>query len=64
MTKLTAKQQDWQIGEIVNVGFVRGLMVVRKESAPINWLPIAYHLVSRTGATYRFVPHNGLERTN
>lgn len=57
----TAKQ-SWAIGEIVNVGFLKGLMVLKKEPTPGDWLPDAYILKARTGATYRFVPHNGLER--
>jgi hypothetical protein len=55
--------QDWQIGEIVNVGFLKGLMVVRKEPTPGDYAPDAWHLINpRSGAKYRFVPHNGIEK--
>ena len=59
-----AAKQDWQVGEMVSVGFLRGLMVVRKEPTPGDYAPDAYHLVSAKGVTYRFVPHHGIERTN
>ena len=55
-------KQVWAIGEMVNVGFLKNLMVVSKEPTPGDYMPDAWHLVSRTGARYRFVPHNGLER--
>ncbi len=57
-------KQDWQIGEMVNVGFLKNLMVISKEATPGDYMPDAYHLLARSGATYRFVPHNGIERTN
>lgn len=58
----TFPRQSWEIGEIVNVGFLRGLMVVRKEPTPGDYAPDAYHLVARDGRKYRFVPHLGIER--
>lgn len=57
-------KQVWQIGDMVNVGFLKNLMIVAKEPTPGDYLPDAWHLVSRTGVKYRFVPHNGLERMN
>jgi hypothetical protein len=62
--KPAAAKQEWQVGEMVNVGFLKNLMVVSKEPTPGDCMPDAYHLVARNGATYRFVPHNGIERTN
>lgn len=56
--------QSWHVGEIVNVGFVRGLMVLKVEPTPGDFAPDAYLLRARSGAEYRFVPHNGLTRTN
>lgn len=55
-------KQDWQVGEIVNVGFIKGLMVVRKEPTPGDWAPDAWLLVSKDNRHYRFVPHLGIER--
>lgn len=49
-------KQDWAVGEIVNVGFVKGLMVDRKQADG------SYLLHSRTGARYSFQPHMGLSR--
>ncbi len=60
--KRSATKQNWQIGEMVNVGFLKNLMVVAKEPTPGDYMPDAYHLVARNGAKYRFVPHNGIER--
>lgn len=54
--------QDWHVGEVVNVGFVRNLMVTSIEPTPGDFKPDAYHLVSRNGRKYRFVPRHGLER--
>lgn len=54
--------QCWQVGEIVQVGFVRGLKVLAKVPTPGNYLPDQYALGSAKGAIYRFVPHNGLTR--
>jgi hypothetical protein len=55
-------RQQWQIGEVVNVGFLKNLMVIRKEATPGDYAPDAWHLVSRDGKHYRFVPHRGIER--
>jgi hypothetical protein len=56
-------RQDWQPGEIVNVGFLRGLEVIRKVPTPGDHAPDAYVLwQSNTNRFYRFVPHRGIER--
>ena len=51
-------RQDWNIGEMVSVGFVRGLMVVRKNADG------SFALVSSKGDKYAFQPHRGLFREN
>lgn len=48
-------KQVWEVGAVVNVGFLRDLTVTARDGA--DWL-----LRAKTGATYRFVPHVGLER--
>lgn len=51
----TAKQ-DWQIGEVVNVGFVKGLEVIRKNGAIfVLWQ-------AATNRFYSFQPHMGICR--
>ena len=56
-------KQSWQIGDTVNVGFVRGLEVVQRVPTPGDFAPDAYALWQpTTNRFYRFVPHNGLER--
>ena len=54
--------QNWEVGEMVNVGFLKNLMVVKKEPTPGDYAPDAYILVARNGVNYRFVPHKGIER--
>ena len=59
----SSAKQTWQIGDAVNVGFVRGLEVVRRVPTPGDFAPDAYALWQpATGRFYRFVPHNGLKR--
>lgn len=49
-------KQDWTVGEIVNVGFVRGLEVIRKASGTyVLWQAL-------TDRFYTFQPHLGLSR--
>lgn len=55
-------KQVWQVGETVNVGFLR-LRILAKVATPGNWLPDQYALTNADGSRfYRFVPHNGCER--
>ena len=57
-------KQCWEVGEVVKVGFLT-LRVVEKEPTPGDYLPDAYILCGlgdKAHRTYRFVPHNGLER--
>lgn len=59
-------KQCWEVGEVVKVGFLK-LIITAKEPTPGDYMPDAY-LLTGTGKNvdrkYRFVPHNGLERTN
>ena len=59
-------KQCWEIGELVKVGFMQ-LIITAKIPTPGDYMPDAYLLIG-TGKNadrkYKFVPHNGLERTN
>jgi hypothetical protein len=58
-----AARQIWQEGETVNVGFVRGLEVVKRIPTPGDYAPDAYVIWQpQTNRFYRFVPHRGIER--
>jgi hypothetical protein len=52
-------KQKWEIGQVVNVGFMRGLEVVEKVPTPGDYAPDAY-ILKKGDAHYSFVPHNGL----
>ena len=55
-------KQNWSIGEVVKVGFLR-LRVLAKVATPGNYLPDQYALTDASGQRfYRFIPHNGLTR--
>jgi hypothetical protein len=56
--------QQWQVGEVVSVGFLR-LRVTDLEPTPGDYKPDAYRLCGLgkdASRVYRFVPHFGLER--
>jgi len=57
------KSQNWAIGQKVNVGFLKGLEVIKFEAVK-DGLPDIYTLRSEKGAIYEFIPHNGLKRIN
>ena len=59
---ITNSKQNWQIGEIVKVGFVTGLKVLKIIPTPGNYAPDEYLLRSINGTHYAFVPHNGLSK--
>ena len=61
---ISRSKQNWEVGEIVNVGFLKGLMVTKKEPTPGDFRPDVYHLVAKSGAQYVFTPHYGIERVN
>ena len=56
-------RQSWQIGDRVNVGFMKDLLVTKIDSI-VDGLPDIYTLESNTGKLYQFTPHNGIERIN
>jgi hypothetical protein len=58
---ITNTRQNWQIGALVNVGFMRNLKVI-KVDAVFDSLPDIYTLESSKGTRYEFTPHNGLVR--
>jgi hypothetical protein len=56
-------KQDWQIGNIVKVGFVANLEVIKCVPTPGDGRPDVYVLwQSQTGRFYTFQPHFGLTR--
>lgn len=55
-------EQSWEVGDMVVIGFLKNLMIVKIEPTPGDYMPDAYILVSRKGVNYRFVPHNGITR--
>ena len=61
---ITNSKQVWQIGETVQVGFLR-LRITAREPTPGDYAPDAYHLCGlgkNAERRYRFVPHKGIER--
>lgn len=56
-------KQAWQIGQIVNVGFVRDLVVEEKIATPGDYRPDFYVLWQPAkNRWYAFQPHFGLSR--
>lgn len=55
-------KQNWEVGQIVSVGFLKGLTVTAKEPTPGDFRPDAYHLIAKNGTRYVFTPHYGIER--
>lgn len=56
-------RQRWQQGEVVKVGFLTGLEVVKMIPTPGDYAPDAYVLWQpQHNRFYRFVPHKGIER--
>lgn len=63
MTYRTKARQNWNIGQIVNIGFVKGLVVKEKIATPGDYRPDLYVLWQpSSNRFYRFVPHNGITR--
>ena len=61
---ITNSKQSWHIGERVNVGFMKNLLVTQI-SAIYDGLPDIYTLENtNNGKLYQFTPHNGIERIN
>jgi len=58
-----ANKQNWNIGDTVNVGFIKGLTVVEKVATPGDYRPDLYVLHQpNNDRWYSFVPHNGISR--
>jgi hypothetical protein len=55
------QRQAWEIGQKVNVGFMKGLEVVKVDAIK-DGMPDIYTLKSEKGLMYTFTPHNGLSR--
>jgi hypothetical protein len=55
-------KQAWEIGQLVNVGFLKNLLVVEKVATPGDHRPDLYVLANAKGAVYSFIPHNGIAR--
>lgn len=56
------KNRSWEVGDTVNIGFMKGLTILEKVPTPGDYAADAYILISKTGVKYRFVPHQGLTR--
>jgi hypothetical protein len=54
--------QKWEVGQKVNVGFMRNLTVLEKVPTPGDYAPDAYILESDKGVKYEFVPHKGISK--
>ena len=61
---ITNSKQSWEIGDRVNVGFMKNLLVT-KIDAIVDGLPDIYTLKNtNNNKLYQFTPHNGIERIN
>ena len=60
---ITNSKQSWEIGDRVNVGFMKNLLVT-KIDAIYDGLHDIYTLECKTVNLYQFTPHNGIERSN
>ena len=58
----TRTGQVWQRGQVVSVGFLRGLTVVGAMPTPKDFAPDKYFLKDSSGREYEFVPHRGISR--
>ncbi|MDE4918584.1 hypothetical protein ACUXAV_000683 [Cupriavidus metallidurans] len=62
---ITKSKQAWEVGQAVNVGFLKDLTVVAKVATPRDFAPDAYVLANKTATQlYKFVPHNGIEKVS
>lgn len=57
------KNDSWDIGATVKVGFVSGLKVLSVKPGP-KGQPNVYALEGTKGRLYDFMPHRGLRRIN
>lgn len=56
-----SKNKVWEVGSKVNIGFMKGLEVIKVETIK-DGLPDVYTLRSEKGIIYEFIPHNGLTK--
>ena len=54
-------KQAWEVGQSVNVGFIKGLTVIAKVATPGDSAPDSY-VLARGTQMYSFVPHNGISK--
>lgn len=54
--------QAWNIGDTVNVGFMKGLKVIRRIPTPGDYAPDQWLLQSKKGDYYLFTPHHGIQK--
>ena len=60
---ITKSAQKWEIGQIVNVGFIKGLVVKERVATPGDYRPDLYVLwAPASNRFYSFVPHSGIVR--
>lgn len=63
MTYRTSARQTWTPGQIVSVGFIKGLVVKEKIATPGDYRPDLYVLWQpATNRFYQFTPHCGISR--
>ena len=56
-------KQAWEVGQIVNVGFIKGLLVKARVATPGECRPDTYALWQpATNRFYNFQPHLGIVR--
>lgn len=61
---ITRSRQNWALGSIVRVGFLR-LRVIAAIATPANHRPDEYGLENEAGDRfYRFTPHHGVVRVD
>ena len=53
--------QNWEVGQRINVGFLKGLTVIRVDAIK-DYKPDIYTLQSDKGILYQFTPHWGIRR--
>ena len=61
----TAAKQSFEVGEVVKIGFVADLEVIKKIATPGDYRPDFYVLwQANKNRFYAFQPHFGLTRCN
>ena len=58
---INSSKQSWNIGDLLNVRFMRNLEVLEIQ-AIYDFKPDIYILRSDKGTLYSFTPHHGIER--